>query len=369
MKKQRICIVGDGLSGLTTAIALNNLPNLDIHLVTKKLLKKEDQRTTAISESNFKFFKENISNLNTKLFWPSKNIELFYESKKKKINFLNIKAEKNNLMYVFENKKVKKILLKEVKKKKIKTFSKNIKNLKELKNYELIILCLGANAKIYEKIVKSRSINKDYKEVAVTGFVKHKIKNLTTSQFFLREGPLAILPFSKNNFSFVWSLDKNFYNFNSKNIINIIKNKFQNLLSYKKKIQINNIQSYPISLGLKRNYHDKNILILGEGLHAIHPVAGQGFNLVIRDIKKLKEIIEYYSSLGIAITNSCALDEFYEQRKPENNILALGIDVTHSFFKKNKYLDPFKELFLKNINKNNTLKKLSKIISNKGLSL
>ena len=108
-------------------------------------------------------------------------------------------------------------------------------------------------------------------------------------------------------------------------------------------------------------------MILGEGLHSIHPVAGQGFNLVIRDITKLKEILEYYSDLGISIKNSYALNDFYDQRKPENNIMGLGVDATHKFFK--AYLDPFKELILKNIKKNNTIKKISKIISNRGLSL
>ena len=49
--------------------------------------------------------------------------------------------------------------------------------------------------------------------------------------------------------------------------------------------------------------------------------------------------------------------------------MGLGIDMTHNFFKKNKYLDPFKQIILQNINKNNTIKKLSKIISNQGLSL
>ena len=119
---------------------------------------------------------------------------------------------------------------------------------------------------------------------------------------------------------------------------------------------------------MKRQYHEKNILILGEGLHTIHPVAGQGFNLVLRDIKKLKEIIKYYSGLGISVKNSYALNDFYINRKPENIIMGLGVDATHKFFKQNKYLDPFKEVVINNITNNNTLKKISKIISNRGLS-
>ena len=369
MKKQRICIVGDGLSGLTTAIALNKLPNIEVNLVSKKGQKKQDKRTTAISEKNFLFLKENIKNFNSKLFWPSKNIELFYESNNKKINFLNLREEKNNLMYVFENDKIKSNLLKEIKKKKIKIFFKNIKNLSELKNYELVILCLGGNSAIYKNVINSRSINRNYKEVAITGYVKHNIKNLNTTQFFLKEGPLAILPFSKNTFSFVWSLNENFYKSNFKNITKLVKNKILNLLKPKLKFKITNVQSYPITLDLKRNYYDKNILILGEGLHTIHPVAGQGFNLVIRDIKKLKEILKFYTNLGISIKNSYALSDFYDQRKPENILMGLGVHFTHNFFKKNKYLDPFKDIILKNINKSSMLKKISKIISNQGLSL
>ena len=368
MEKQRICIIGDGLSGLTSAIALNNLPNLDVHIISKKMLKKQDRRTTAISESNFNFLIDNFSSLNRKMFWPSKNIKLFYESNQKKINFLNLSEDKNNLMYVFENNKIKNALLEEIKKKKIKISYKDVKTVNGLNDYELIILCLGGNSKIYSSIVKGRSIKKDYKEIAITGYVKHKIKNLKTSQFFLKEGPLAILPFSKSNFSFVWSVNKDFYNFNSKKIARLIENKILDLLNPNKKIQVNNIQFYPIKLELKKNYYEKNTLILGEGLHTIHPVAGQGFNLVIRDIMKLKEILNYYTSLGISIKSSHALKDFYDQRKPENTLIGLGVDMTHNFFKKNKYLDPLKKIFLENINKTDTIKKISKIISNQGLS-
>tara|TARA_B100000963_G_scaffold332229_1_gene323577 strand:+ start:44 stop:1153 length:1110 start_codon:yes stop_codon:yes gene_type:complete len=369
MTKQRICIVGDGLSGLMTAVVLAKEPGTEVNLIAKKGTKNKDKRTTAISDTNYKFIKQNITNLGKKLFWPSKRIELFYETYKERINFLNLNEANSNLMYVFENDKVKRLLLKEIIKNKIKIIKKDVKNLNELKNYDLTILCIGGQSKIYDNIIKKRSIKKDYKEIAITGYVRHNFKTLNTSQFFLKEGPLALLPFSKNYFSFVWSVKTNFFKNNSKKITNLVKNKISEILKNKQEIVVNNIQSYPISLGLRRQYHQKNILILGEGLHTIHPVAGQGFNLVLRDIKKLKEIIKYYVSLGISIKNSYALDDFYSSRKPENIIMSLGIDATHSFFKQNKYLDPFKEIIVKRIKNNETIKKFSKIISNRGLSL
>ena len=210
MKKQRICIVGDGLSGLMTALALNKLKGLEVHLISKKNAYSKDKRTTAISASNFEFFNKVISKLDKKLFWPSKNINLYYETKGQNMNFLNFNEDSKNLMYIFENDKIKEILIKEIKKNKIKTLQKNINELKDLDGYDMKILCLGRDSKTYQSVVDKRSLIKDYKEIAITGYVKHNLKNLNTSQYFLKEGPLALLPFSKNNFSFVWSVDKEF---------------------------------------------------------------------------------------------------------------------------------------------------------------
>jgi 2-polyprenyl-6-methoxyphenol hydroxylase-like FAD-dependent oxidoreductase len=365
MKKQRICIVGDGLAGLMSALALNNLPSLEVDLIAKKNKLEKDKRTTAISVSNYEFFQDVLGKMDNKLFWPLKKINLFYESNDQKINFLNFNEYKNNLMYIFENDKIKEVLIREIKKKQIKIIQKDINKISDLDDYDLKVLCLGRNSKIYKSVIKNRSIQKDYKEMALTGYVKHNLKNITTSQFFLKEGPFAILPFSKKNFSFVWSVKKEFI---TKNINSKIKCKICEILKIKN-INITNLQSYPLTLNLKRNYYKDDILILGEGLHTIHPVAGQGFNLVIRDIKRLKEVLNYYTRLGMSIKSSPALEDFSNQRKSENIITGIGIDLTHNFFKKNKLLDPFKNLILKNISKNKTLRKISKYISNKGLSV
>jgi len=365
MKKQRICIVGDGLSGLMTALALNKIEGLEVHLISKKNKPLKDKRTTAVSASNYDFLNSVVGKLDKKLFWPSNKINLFYETKDQNMNFLNFNEDKKNLMYIFENDKVKVKLLKEIKKQKIKTLKKNINNLKDLSGYDLKILCLGRLSKIYQNIIDKRSLDKDYKEVALTGYVKHSITNLNTAQYFLKEGPLAILPFSKNNFSFVWSVDKDFP---KKNLNNVIKSKICEILKTKK-IKISNQQSYLLQLNLKRTYFKKDMLILGEGLHTVHPVAGQGFNLVLRDINKLQEILKYYTGLGMSLKSCPALEDFTNNRKAENIITGIGIDLTHNFFKQNKLLDPFKETILKNVSKNNTFKKISKFISNQGLSI
>jgi len=139
------------------------------------------------------------------------------------------------------------------------------------------------------------------------------------------------------------------------------------LLKIKSIKSISNIKSYPINLNLKTKYFKKNVLILGDGLHTIHPMAGQGFNLVLRDIKKLKELMSKTLKLGLLIKESFILKDFYNSRKPENNLVGLGINLTNIFFKNNKYFFPLKKGILNNINKFSFVKKISQSISDKGI--
>ena len=121
MNMQKICIVGDGLAGLSTAIILSQ-QNIKIDLYLGKNQKKKpknNNRTTAISESSYQFVKQKLNIKNNFLFWACKEINLFYEDKKNIKNFLNFKEEKKKLMYVFQNKKLKIELEKAITKKKI----------------------------------------------------------------------------------------------------------------------------------------------------------------------------------------------------------------------------------------------------------
>ena len=210
-------------------------------------------------------------------------------------------------------------------------------------------------------------MKKNYKEIALTAIIKHNGKVKNVSQFFLKEGPLAVLPFEKKKFSTVWSISSEFFYINKKKIKEIFTEKLKVLLKVKSIKNIINIQSFPINLNLKTKYFKKNILILGDGLHTIHPMAGQGFNLVLRDIKKLKELTSKTLKLGLLIKDSFILKDFYNSRKPENNLFGFGINLTNIFFKDNKYFSPLKKEILKNISKFSFIKKISQSISDRGI--
>jgi 2-polyprenyl-6-methoxyphenol hydroxylase-like FAD-dependent oxidoreductase len=381
MKQQKICIIGDGLAGLTTAAFLSKQNfSIDLYSGSKKKSKISDNRTTAISESNFQYIKDNLNLLKANFFWPCKKINLFFEDKGKIINFLNFDEKNKNFMYIFQNKDLKKKLNKIINlKKNIKLIKKNVKDInsegsfivlhKKKIFYNLIILTTGGFSKFYSKIKVNRAIEKNYKEVAATAVIKHNANIENASQFFLKEGPLAILPFKKFSFSTVWSVNNSYFKINEKKLKEILTEKLRKLLNTKNIKKIKNIETFPINLNLKTEYYKKNVLILGDGLHMIHPIAGQGFNLVLRDIKKLAELIVKTSKLGLLLKDSHLLKDFYNSRKPENNLFGLGINFTNFFLKDNKYFFGFKRIILNNIKSFNFIKKASQSMADKGILL
>ena len=375
MRNQKVCIIGDGLTGLTTAMVLGKL-NLDINLVSpvKKNKKIIDNRTTAISPDNLKFISNFFGEKNKKLFWPSKEINLFYEDLEGYQNFLKFKKKGKNLMYIIKNNKLKEIIKKSIlKNKKIEFINTDVKEINQKDstvtikgkkiNYDLILLCVGKNSDLVKKLVGERSLYNDFNEMALTTMIKHNSSIKNTRQYFTKEGPLAILPISKNEFSLVWSVNRKLaFEIDQ----DLIKKKLELLLNLKGPIKLSKPELFPITFRINVNLLKKNFFVLGEGSYNIHPVAGQGFNLILRDIKKLGKELENFLSLGIQIKNSPLLLKVISERKPENLLFGMGINLIHKFFKNNKISDPVKKIILKDINKLNFLKKISLGIANKG---
>ena len=231
MKKQKICVIGDGLSGLTAALALSNL-DIEVDFIIKNIHEKKtsDPRITAISQSNFKFLIKYLDKKDAKLFWPCKKINLFYEKINHLYNFINFSEDHKNLLYIIKNNDLKKIFLKKIKNKKnIKIINKEVKKV-DTKNtciqlgkksyvYDLILLCVGRNSKIISEFVGKRYIQKDDKEIALTSMVSHNINISDPRQYFLKEGPLAILPINEKNFSFVWSVSNKLRTINTNDLV------------------------------------------------------------------------------------------------------------------------------------------------------
>ena len=116
-----------------------------------------------------------------------------------------------------------------------------------------------------------------------------------------------------------------------------------------------------------KKYTYKNILSFGDTLHKVHPLAGQGFNMTVRDIKSLTDQIQKNIDLGLEL--STAILSFEKERKHNNFFFAYGIDFLHNFFEKEnrfKILDNKK--ISETLDNSFFLKKISEKFANKGFN-
>ena len=313
----RVCILGAGLTSLTLAKALVN-QNIYVDLYSqKKINLPHKSRTIGISKSNIEFFNNSIMNVD-KIAWKLKKIEIFSDNlgKEKLINFEN---NHNELFSIIRNQKLFESLIKSLSKDKYFKRINSLKNFNLSDNYNLII-----NTDFTNPITKkyfSRKILKQYNSSAYTTIIQHeKIVNDIAVQIFTKLGPLAFLPISEKETSVVYS----FYNKKNDNINDLIE-KYNRKYKILKIEKINSFELKSLSL---RSYYQDNILAFGDLLHRIHPLAGQGFNMTIRDIKILLEIIASKYSLGLDLDSSVNY-EFEKKLKHKNFIFSNGIDMIH----------------------------------------
>ena len=338
----RICILGNSLTALTLAKALVNQKIYVDIIHNKKKLNISHIRTIGITKNNVDYFNKHIINIK-KILWNIKKIEIFSENLKKE-KMLDFEKNNEQFFFIIQNYKLIKLLKKNLLKNKFykEKFLVNY-NLSLVGKYDLIINCDSSNS-IANKYF-SKKIIKKYNCYAHTTIIKHnKIKNDTAFQIFTKKGPLAFLPISNKETSIVFSIP-NSIDKKKENIKELIKNK-----NFKYKIyDIQNLHSFELNSLNLRSYYYKNILAFGDLLHKVHPLAGQGFNMTIRDIKILLDIIKDRLDLGLALDSSVNIEfenkaevglpldksvniEFQNKTKHKNFIFSNGVDLIHEFF-------------------------------------
>ena len=363
-----ICLIGNGLTSLALA---KNLINKKINVfVYYKNNKKNvfQSRTIGISKNNFDFFDNEIIKFKKTMVCKIKKIEIYSEKFQNK-KILNFKKTNVELFSIVKNNEIYKLLEDDLKKNKLfkKILIKNNnfyeKILKE-KKYDLIINCDGSN-KIAKNVFFQR-INKNYNSYAYTTIIKHKkINNLKAIQIFTKIGPIAFLPISNTETSVVFSIINNRKILSDDEIRNLI-------FKYNKNLQIKSfskIENFQLNFSSSRNYYNKNLLAFGDTIHKIHPLAGQGFNMTLRDIKILSKIIQNRMDLGLPIDYSIC-KEFEKSTKHLNYIFSFGIDFIHEFFKfDNKYKNNYSNKLLKFVSKNKLFNNLVSKYADKGLTI
>ena len=309
-----VLIVGSGLVGLVAAHCLSSL-NYKVTLVDKKNLISsqnsfKDTRTVAVSEGS-KIFLESLSlwGYLDKYAEPIKNINVYDRSSHNKILFSN-QIKNKKLGYVIENKQFSKILINQLKKFKTTKVHYGFKLINVELNYrnsrafsnnsiinsKIIIAADGKNSQI-KKIVGNKTFKKNYAESAlVLNFIHQKKLDNSAYEIFYKTGPLAILPMksSEKNFqsTVIWSNKDRFL----KKLINMdplfvrsfMEEKIGNIVGNINKI--NSSQIFPLSAHINDFFYNKRLIYVGDAAHSIHPIAGQGWNLGVSDVKNLFEL-------------------------------------------------------------------------------
>ncbi len=89
---------------------------------------------------------------------------------------------------------------------------------------------------------------------------------------------------------------------------------------------------YPLSVVHARRYTAHRLALVGDAAHAIHPIAGQGFNLGLRDVAVLAEIIVDRLRLGLDPGAADALQRYERWRKPDNMLMIAATDSLNRLF-------------------------------------
>ncbi len=355
----KVCIIGNGLVSLSLASVLIK-KDIFVDILSKNKINHYDQsRTLGISKSNIDYFNDNIINIE-KILWQIKKIKIYTEKNLKK-EIIKFENENKQIFSIIRNYNLQKVLLDKLNKSKFVKFKKNLKI--DKKKYNLVINCDPAH--IYTKKFFSNKFEKNYNSYAYITTITHKkIKNNTAYQNFTKTGPLAFLPISEVETSVVYSL-RSINKKDRSEMKNLIE-KYNPIYFIKK---INRWSYFELKSSNLRNYYKDNILAFGDLLHRIHPLAGQGFNMSLRDIKLLSELIDEKLNLGLDLDISLC-QEFQKKSKDKNYIFSSGIDLIYEIFNLQSNLDS--ELFnnsIKMIGNNKFFNTFFKKFANVGINI
>lgn len=361
-----IVISGAGMSGMILAISLKSIGYSLV--IIEKNEPRHDERTTAINHATKIFFDQyKIWNLIEEHAQPILDI---FTTEGKSPLYLHYDYRDNGtepMGYVIKNSIIKKALS-----------SFNIQILSpttytNIINHEtgveitlqdnqkltadLFICAEGKNSNIYE-LLNIKRISKPYNQMSIICNVEHLENHYSSAQErFYPSGPFALLPMKGDFYSsLVWTAKTNI----AQQLMRLSRGKFIEEINQHCNLHItkviSEIQYYPLSINLSRRYYKHRVLLIGDVMQNIHPVAGQGLNLIVCNIAHLISVIQKY---GI---KQETLKRFTESRVVDNLLMAGFTDsIVRLFSNNNKTLKLIRNVGLGLVQKLPTLK--NKLIS------
>src|SRR5579863_8103432 len=174
-----------------------------------------------------------------------------------------------------------------------------------------------------------------YKQVGIVTTVAHERPHAGIAvEHFLPAGPFAILPMTGNRSSIVWTENAA----PAPNLIKLPDAEFAAELRARFGDFLGDIEpvgprwAYPLSLMQAERYTARRLALIGEAAHVIHPIAGQGLNVGIRDVAALAEAVIDARRLGLDIGDDHVLERYQRWRRLDAVLLAGVTDGLNRLF-------------------------------------
>jgi 2-octaprenyl-6-methoxyphenol hydroxylase len=175
-----------------------------------------------------------------------------------------------------------------------------------------------------------------YGQTALVTAIRHaRDHGGVAHQFFMPSGPLAILPLKGGHHSsIVWSeTDETAAAIQAlpdADYLDALRPRFGDFLG---EISLAGDRfTYPLSLSLAERFVAPRVALVGDAAHGVHPIAGQGLNLGLRDVAALAEVLILARRRGEEPGSPAALEEYQRWRRFDATALALGMDTVNRLF-------------------------------------
>lgn len=175
----------------------------------------------------------------------------------------------------------------------------------------------------------------DYNQTALVCAIEHDLPHHGIAhQFFMPPGPLAILPLTGNRASIVWSEETfeaaRINALSNADYLAYLRPRFGSFLG---QIRLAGARfTYPLNLTLATSFIAPRLALIGDAAHGVHPIAGQGLNLGLRDVGALAEVLIIAKRRGEDIGAVDVLERYHAWREFDTTTLALATDGFNKLF-------------------------------------
>jgi len=198
----------------------------------------------------------------------------------------------------------------------------------------LLVAADGRNSKLRER-AGIKCVSWSYPQVGIVTTVAHtKPHHGRAVQHFLPAGPFAMLPLTGNRSSIVWTEEKE----RGAEIMALDEAGFTAELATRFGAKLGEIklagprQSFPLALQIARSFVADRLALIGDAAHVVHPLAGQGLNIGMRDVAALAEIIVEDARLGLDVGSPMGLERYQRWRRFDSAFSAAVMDGLNRLF-------------------------------------